>query len=101
MPKYEPVIKIDKDDAVGYRILNGLSKNREYVIVGMDSRKENLLKNIGKSTSSFNVEYPVVWHTANRGHREKRLLKLPPNIEINEEQGNGKIFFKFKRRRII
>ena len=101
MPKYKPVIKIDKDDTIGYRILNGLKVNREYLMNGMNPRKENLLKNIGKSTKSFNVEYPVVWHTANRGHREKRLLKLPPEIEIDEQQGVDKIFFTFKRRRLI
>jgi hypothetical protein len=101
MPKYKPVIEIDKHDEVGYRILNGLSKNHEYVIHNLNAQSQDILHKIGIHTSSFNLEYPVVWHTANRSHREKRFLKLPPELEIDEEQGNNKVFFRFRKRSIV
>jgi hypothetical protein len=101
MPKYKPVIEVDKKDDARYRILNGLSKNREFIINNVDDEKYELLKKIGKSTSAFNLEYPIVWHTANRGNREKRLLKLPPELDLDEIPGDNKFFFRFRRRSII
>jgi len=102
MPKYEPVVKIDKHDEVGYRILNGLKVNREYLIKDGGLNKRSLLINIGRSTRSLKPKHPVVWHSADHVKDNGiRLLKLPPGIEIEEEHGNNKIFFRFKRRQII
>lgn len=102
MPRYKPIIAIDKKDTVGYRILNGLAKNREYVLKDGGMDKRSLLTNIGRSTRSLEPNHPIIWHSADHvKHNGIRLLKLPPGIELEEKQGNNKVFFEFKRRRII
>lgn len=100
MPRYKPVIKIDKEDKVGYRILNGLSREREYIVDNIDSHKKGLLSHIGRNTKVLKPDYPIIWHNSDRSNG-KRLLKLPPSIEIEETQGTNQVFFKFKRRTIL
>lgn len=102
MLKYKPIITIDKKDIVSYRILNGLKVNREYVIKDGGIDKRSLLINIGRSTRALEPNHPVIWHSADHVKDNGiRLLKLPPNMEIEEKQGNDKIFFKFKHRQIL
>jgi hypothetical protein len=100
LASYKPIIKIDKTDDVSYRILNGLAKNREYLIEKIDDHKRGLLIKIGQSTQSLEPEYPVIWHSPSR-FNDKRFLKLPPEITIDEEPTDKNIFFKFKRRSIF
>jgi len=96
--KYKPVIEIDKNDTIRYRILNGLSKNREYHINSLNDEKRVLLKRIGQTVAELKPDFPVVWHTSRSRHDDKRFLKLPPNIKLIEEKGRNKIFFKWKTR---
>jgi len=95
--RFKPVIEIDKKDFTKYRILNGLSKNREYHIKKMDKDKAGLLISIGRKTNPLKPDHPIIWHTSGSRHDSNRFLKLPPNIELIEKHGIDKIFFYPKR----
>ena len=100
MASYKPIVKIDKKDEIGLRILSGLAKNREYIIEKVDAHKRGLLTKIGQSSQSLEPSYPVIWHSPSR-MSEKRFLKLPPEIVIEEEHTDRNIFFRFRKRDIF
>lgn len=101
LARYKPVIEIDKNDEVGYRILNGLKVNREYHVKNLDQHKRGLLVKIGQSTSNIESSHPVIWHPSIR-NKQERYIKLPPEIEIKQEKiTSKKILFPVKRRKIV
>jgi len=97
MTVYKPVIEISKTDITCNRILDGLIKNREYHINNITPEKKNLLVKIGIGIKPLNLEYPIIWYTPKAKHNGKRLLKLPPNLEIIKEIGEKKICYQFRR----
>lgn len=105
MPKYKPVIEVKKEDTALYNVMKGLTKKREYLIDNYTPEKQDILIKIGRQSEKLlqdNIlDYPLIWHTANRKNQDKRLIRLPPNVKLEEIPGEKIITFHFKRRQII
>lgn len=104
---YKNIIKVDREEEKRfYRIMNELKTKRNVIIEDASTPEwKNTLISIGKRTKPLLdkkiIEQPLIWNTANREHKDMRLIHIPDNIIIEEKEGNRQSFFHFKRRQII
>jgi len=107
MPNNKYVVKIDKDAKRLKRIFDDLAVNRECMIQGNDPEWNGPLRSFGiinkKKNLVENGFLDPVWVNINNQNNviENRLIRLKPDVDVEKIEGNNKIFFKFRRRRLI
>jgi len=105
MPNHKYIVKIDKDKKRLNRIFDDLTVHREAVIDNYDKKWHLPMQDFGRIAKKKALEdtFLETWSHRNQQtqHVEKKLIRLKPDVEIDKIVGNGKTFFKFKRRKII
>lgn len=105
MPKFDNIIKIEKDEKNLYNVLKGLEVHREYLVDGSSKEWHGTMRKFGIRTKKLIkkelIEPPWEQRDANNRTVVKRLFRLPDNVIVEEKNGNNMCFFHFKRRKVV
>lgn len=108
MAEKEYVVKIgiDKDAKRLKRIWDDLKAHRECIILGNDPEWHGPMRSFGNINKKKKLEknglIDPLWLHLNQHDRsvEHRLIRLKPDVDIEKIEGNDKVFFKLRKRRI-
>jgi hypothetical protein len=103
MPNFKNIITVNRDEEKRfYQIMHDLETKRESIIQDASTLEwQRTLISLGKRAKPLKLEQPLIWNTANREHKDMRLIHLPNNIFIEEKEGNKESFFHFKKRSVF
>jgi len=104
MQKYISYVEVDENDKKFFRICKNLENDGVSIIENANSPEWNgELKRWGiKMKSLIEKDFlDPIWRTDNRNFRDTRLIRLPPNVTVEERKKGRKWVFKFKKLKII
>lgn len=102
--RYKNCLEVDrKEEKRFYRICKELELHGESIIENAATEEWNgALRKLGiraKPLIEDGLMEPI-WKTTNKKNSERRLIRIPKDIEVKEILGNKKSYFPFKRRKI-
>jgi len=105
MPNFKNTLSADKEtDKKLLQIYNELFRKKECTIENASTPEWHgtLIRFGHEAKDLIKTEYiDPIWKTSNAFNKNKRLIRVKPDVDIVKNEGERNVFFRFKKRNLV